>query len=384
MCYRIDTNSEWTVPTVFGGTLNTTDYEGMPSLSPDNQKLYFVSDRPGGYGGKDIWVTTFENNSWSSPVNAGPAINTRGDELAPYIAMDNKTLFFTSDGLPGMGGLDLYKARRVNDSTWKNVENLGYPINTAYDEMSTCLSAGGRTLYFSSDRNGPAGNYDIFSTQLPVLSAPDAVSYLGGIVYDSITQERLNSAAMFLINAHSGDTLYRFYSNRGDASYLLPVPQNLTYALHTVRIGYTDIHDTFSFNQQYTRPHFVRNVAMLPYDYVKPIHDSLIATVHFNINKIELSDSDKAAIYKGIEPFIMDKGIVLYVNGFTDNTGNPLLNAELSTKRAMLVEKTLVSMGIDELSIISKGWGEAKMVASNETEEGQRRNRRVEIILRRE
>ena len=105
--------------------------------------------------------------------------------------------------------------------------------------------------------------------------------------------------------------------------------------------------------------------------------------VHFDINKVELTDSDNVLIGKAIEPFLLDKSIMVYVNGYTDNTGTPMINEELSTKRAYMVAKALTNLGIEELSVIAKGWGEANTIASNETEEGQKRNRRVEIIIRR-
>jgi Tol biopolymer transport system component len=103
----------------------------MPSLSPDNMELFFVSDRKGGYGGYDIWYSKFEDGLWRLPVNAGPGINTPGNEVAPFIAPDNKTLFFASDYWPGMGGSDLFVARRQKNGKWGRAENMGYPINTA-------------------------------------------------------------------------------------------------------------------------------------------------------------------------------------------------------------------------------------------------------------
>ena len=384
MAYRIGVDSEWTLPLPFGSGINTPDYEGMPSLTPDNRQLYFVSDRQGGYGGYDIWVSTFENYLWQMPVNAGPAINTPGNETAPFISLDNKTLFFTSDGHPGMGGTDIFTSKKINDTTWAPALNLGYPINTPCNEESEWMRMDGKKMYFASDRQGPAGNFDIYETELPQEFRPAPIGILSGIVIDSISRTRLNSAAIYIINAVKGDTIYQFLSNRGDASYVLPLPVNAAYAMHTARIGYTEVKDTFTIGRQYAAQQYIHNVSMLPIDYVQPIHDTLIATIHFNINKVELSDSDKMIITHAVEPYLLDsRGVILYVNGFTDNTGNPMLNDELSSKRADLVLKILVSLGIEDLSIIAKGWGEAKMIASNDTEDGQKLNRRVEIILRR-
>ncbi len=383
MAYRIGVDSDWTVPQPFGATINTPSYEGMPSLSPDNRQLFFVSDCLGGYGGLDIWVSNFENGLWQLPVNAGPGVNTAGDETAPYISLDSKTLFFTSNGHPGFGGTDIYMSKRVNDTSWSKATNLGYPINTAFNEQSEWIVKNGHRMLFASDRQGPAGNFDLYETELPFTLQPAEISFVEGYVYDSLTRERLNSANMFIINADRGDTVYQVMSNRGDASYLIPLSMKTNYAIHAARIGYSEIRDTFSFDKPYVYHPLVHNISMLPVDYVKPIFDSLLATIHFNINKVDLSDSDKMVITRALDPFLLDKGVIYYVNAFTDNTGTPMINQELSTKRANQVAKILTDLGIDDLSIVAKGWGEAKMIASNDDEEGQRKNRRVEIMIRR-
>ena len=383
MTYRMSTDSDWTLPQPFGATINTPSYEGMPSLSPDNRKIYFVSDRAGGYGGKDIWISKIEDGVWQVPVNAGPAINTAGDETTPYICNDNRTLYFTSNGHPGMGGTDIFMARKISDSTWANPVNLGYPINTACNEESELVIKNGKRMIFSSDRPGPAGNFDLYETELPYDLQPAPTRFLDGYVYDSLTKARLNFAMIYIKNAKTGDTIYKIPSNRGDGSYMLPLAINTTYAMYVAHPEQMEVLDTFTFDLSDTQTHLVHNVAMLPSDYKAPIKDSLIATIHFNINKVELTDSDRAVLGAAIFPWLLDKGIVLYVNGYTDNTGNPMLNEELSTKRANLVAQALTGMGVDDLSIIAKGWGEAKMIAPNDNEEDQKKNRRVEILLMR-
>jgi len=384
MAYRVANDSPWSQPQAFGFTINTTAYEGMPSTAPDCRELYFVSDRPGGYGGYDIYISRFEDGLWQLPVNAGPNINTPGNETAPYMNVDDKTLYFTSDGWVGMGGTDIFVSRRINDTNFSPAVNLGYPINTAFDEKSACVTLDGKKLYFSSDRSGPVGNYDIYETAITSAAIkPIPVSYIKGIVYDSILRTRLNYAAIYVCNAAKGDTLYRFQSNRGDASFLITLHLGNTYAIHTQRMGYTDVHDTLVFDRQYLQEPMVHNIAMLPFDYVKPVNDSLIATIHFDVNRVELSDSDKAIISDALLPWINGKSFMLFVNAYTDNTGSPMINEELSSKRAAQVSKLVQTMGVDQTMIRSKGWGEARMIATNETPEGQRKNRRVEIILRR-
>ena len=384
MAYRVSVDSEWTMASPFHATINTPDCETMPSLSADNRQLYFVSDRAGGYGGKDIWVTTFENYKWQKPKNAGPQINTPADETAPHICNDNRTLLFTSNGHVGFGGKDIFVARKIKDTQFTTATNLGYPINTAHNEESEWLDKTGKQMYFASDRQGPAGNFDLYKTSLPMHLSPEITCHLHGYAYDSISRDKLNSTYIFITDAHNGDTVYQLLTNRGDGTYDIPLPIDKTYALHTSRVKYTEKDDTLRLDSTSTNIEREYNICMLASDYREPIRDSLLATIHFEKNRVELSDSDKQHIYRGIEPFLLDKGIIVYVNGYTDNTGNPLINEELSTKRANQIADVLIGYGIEELLIIAKGWGEANTIASNDTEEGQRINRRVEIVLKRE
>ncbi len=385
MAYRVRPEDDWTIPQAFGATINTPYYEGMPSLSPDNRELFFVSDRPGGYGGLDIWISRFEEGTWQLPVNAGPGINTAGNEVSPYISTDSRTLYFSSDGWPGMGGKDLFRSSKVTDTIWSKAENLGFPINTVCDEMSECLSADGKKLYFASDRKGPAGNYDIFITNLPPALRPVPVKYLEGFVYDSLTTDRLNYAQIFVLGARSGDTLFQFQSNRGDGSYMVTLPAGAIYVMRTARMGYTDVDDTFVLDEKNLDKTVEKNIVMLPFDYkeIKPINDSLIATIHFDPNKIDLSADEKRILKDAIAPWMDEKGIMFFVSAYTDNTGTPLINEELSYKRAGLITRELVRLGVEELTILSKGYGESKMIAPNDTEEGRRKNRRVEVMIKR-
>ncbi len=385
MAYRVHLDGEWTIAQPFGQTINNPTYEGMPSLSPDNRELYFVSDRKGGYGGYDIWVSKFEDGLWQLPVNAGPSINTKGNETTPYIAADNKTLFFASDYRPGMGGTDIFMSRRKANGNWTEAENLGYPINTANDEKSEFVSLDSKTLYFASDRNGPTGNFDIYQVPLPGIIAPLPVSYLQGYVFDSISRDRLNSANMLICNAANGDTLYELRSNRGDASYVITLQPEKTYAIHTTRMGYQAVSDTVVLGKEYIHQPLTHHVAMLTLDYnpIVPINDSLIATVHFDVNITELSAADKDILQNTLSPWLEEKGIVIYINAYTDNTGTPMINESLSFKRANIVKQEIMSLGLDETMLEAKGWGEANPLAPNDTDEGRLKNRRVEIIVRR-
>lgn len=379
MAYRVAVDSPWTVPETFGATINSPGYEGMPCLSADNRELFFVSDRPGGYGGLDIWVSRFENGYWQVPKNMGPYINSAGNETAPFLHLDNNTLYYASTGMAGMGGSDIYYCRRMNDSTWSRPKNLGYPLNTSADENSICITADGQKCYLSSDRDSTAGNFDIYEMKLPPALQPVPVGIVQGNIHDSLNGDLLNHASIN-VNKPDGSLLYHFMSNRGDASYMITLPTGINYHWHIDRVGYASVDDSFTLRDRATVTH---NFSVLPGDYVMPIHDSLIATIHFPLNSAKLSDSDVASIHRAMDPWLLEKGLVIIVNGYTDNTGNPMLNETLSYNRANLVAQALTDLGFDPVNIQSKGWGEANPVVPNDNEANWAKNRRVEVIIRR-
>jgi outer membrane protein OmpA-like peptidoglycan-associated protein len=380
MAYTADSN--WSTPESFGATINTPAYEGMPCLSSDNRELYFVSNRPGGYGGLDIWMTRFENGLWQMPRNLGPEINTPGNEVAPYLFADNATLYFASDGHVGMGGSDLYMAKRADDTTWNAPENLGYPINTQYDEISLNLTADGKHAYFTSNRNNDAGDFDIYEMNWPEALRPSPVTFIKGYVYDSISHERLNYSSLILSDAISGQELYRYTSNRGDGSFTFSLPVGKKYALFTDRVTYQSRYDTLSCDSQYLAEPMVYNISLLPSDYQKPVIDTQVLSVYFKKNSTTLADSDKIIIGQALQHWKDEKDIQVFINGYTDNSGTPLINEQLSYQRAYLVSGVLSGMGFSNDVLTVHGWGEANPLAANDTEENRDKNRRVEIIIR--
>lgn len=380
MAYTADSN--WSTPESFGATINTPGFEGMPCLSSDNRELYFVSDRPGGYGGKDIWMSRFEHGLWQAPRNLGPEVNTAGNETAPFLFADNQTLFFASEGHIGMGGSDLYQSKRINDTTWGNASNLGYPINTPFDEISLNLSADGKKAYFTSDRDSLAGNFDIYEMNWPENLQPQPVTFIKGYVYDSISKERLNNANIFISDASTGVELYQYKSNRGDGSFTFTLPLGKKYNLLIDRYLYKSLADTISCDSQYLVTPLEYNIAMLPSDYVKPVNDSLVLIIYFKKNSVELSDSAKTVINTALQPWLSQNDIHIFINGYTDNSGTPIGNEQLSYERANLVAGSLAALKFPPDILETHGWGEVSPVASNDTDEDRDKNRRVEIVIR--
>ena len=382
MAYRTSPDSAWSVPESFGATINSPHYEGMACLSADNRELYFVSNRPGGYGGLDIWVSKFQEGLWQQPRNLGPKINTKGNETAPFLHIDNSSLFFASDGLEGMGGSDLFYTTRNDDTDWSTPVNMGYPINSPADESSISVTFDGKKAYFSSDRYYAIGNFDIYETLLPNMFHPRPVAVVKGYVYDSISKNRLNYASIYVNNERTGLPIYHFQSNRGDGSFTITLPLGKKYAFNADRIGYLEINDTISLEGILSNTTVEHNLHLLAQDYVKPVADTSVLTMYFPVNSSVLTDSDKAMVKNIITPWLATKELTVYVNGFTDTTGTPIINEQLSFKRAKLIATEIIAAGIPADNVKYQGWGEAKPVAPNSTEEGRSKNRRVEVIIR--
>jgi outer membrane protein OmpA-like peptidoglycan-associated protein len=373
---------EWSQAVPFGATINTPGFEGMSTLSSDNKELYFVSDREGGFGGKDIWMSRFQDGLWQIPENLGPNVNTPFDETAPFIASDNTTLYFTSDGHAGLGGNDIFYSRKKNGK-WQRPENMGYPFNTPFDDVSLCISADGNKAYMASDRDGGFGAMDLYEAKLPEVAKPEPFTYVYGIAYDSLDQKRLTYAQIEWNDAQSGEKLYRFQSNRGDATYMAAIPLNRTFAVHVFRTGYADYSDTVLYTTANILTPDTLSFALLDYNYSPPLYDTMLGSFHFIKNSVVLSDSDSVRIKQMVEPFLEQPLAEYFVNGYTDNTGTPEINEELSFARARIIADLLRSLGVPDGKIQTQGWADANPLVPNDTDENRFTNRRVELTVRR-
>lgn len=241
-------DGKWSRPRNLGRTVNGASWESQPSLSIDGKTLYFVSTRPGGYGGYDIWKTTLRDGHWTQPVNLGPSINTPGDEKSPFIAFDNKTFYFSSNGHMGMGGMDLFVAERIDDTAWSRPKNLGYPINTLRDESSLIVSPDGSTAIFSSDQYGGIGLLDLYSFSLPEELRPQPVEYVDEIVEAAPSLEVGTSIELKNVSFETGK------SNLYEISYVdldkVVELMTLNPTMHIELGGHTDNVGNSAFNQK--------------------------------------------------------------------------------------------------------------------------------------
>jgi len=235
----------WSSPQYFGFTINTTGYEGQPCISSDNKDLYFVSNREGGFGGMDIWVSRYINNFWSKPVNLGPTINTAGNETSPFIHPDNESLYFVSDGHPGLGASDIFMSRRNKNGTWKKPINLGAPVNSEKFESSVVVDARGKKGYLAANRSAGSG-MDIYSFDIYPAVAPVPTVCLKGYLLDKFYKNKLYERPIEFTYTYNGLNMGSVVSNEGDGSYVKALQMGKTYLLKVQEPGYRTFYKTLA------------------------------------------------------------------------------------------------------------------------------------------
>jgi outer membrane protein OmpA-like peptidoglycan-associated protein/tetratricopeptide (TPR) repeat protein len=372
------TKNGWSEPQNLGWNVNSEFWESTPSLSPDKRDLYFSSNRPGGYGGKDIWVShRTDNGNWSVPENLGPDINTAGDESTPFIHADNQTLYFNSNGLPGYSEKpDLFVTRKLADGKWSKPENLGYPINTIDDEGSMIVDADGKTAYYSSDKIDTKGGLDIYTFELREDLRPSRTLWAKGKVYDAKTRAGLPSTVV-LTDVNTRETVSKLQTDE-DGNYLITLPVGKDYAFNVHRKGY--LFYSQNYNMKNISSDSVFNVD-IPLEPIEANAKVILKNVFFDTKKTDLKPESITELDNVVRLMNENPNMKILISGFTDNVGKPADNLKLSTGRAVAVVNYLLSKGVNNNRLSFKGFGEAKPIASNDTEEGRGQNRRTELTV---
>lgn len=365
----------WSEPENLGNRINTEFWESAPSLSPDKRDLYFASRRPGGYGGSDIWVShLLPNGRWSEPENLGPEINTSGDESCPFIHADNQTLYFTSNGLPGYGGDDLFVARKGPKGTFSLPKNLGYPINTIENEGSLVITADGTTAYYASDRADSRGGLDLYTFTMREGVRPIKTLWIKGVVRDSKTLKGLPSAVE-LTDINTRETLSLVETDE-TGNYLITLPIGRDYMFNVNRKGYLFFSENFQLSQRTPDSTYVINIGLQPITRDATIE---LKNIFYESGSAALSAQSEVELDKLVQLLKDNPTLRIQINGHTDAVGKAADNLALSNGRAQAVVNYLVKKGIQPARLTHKGFGATQPVADNSTEEGRARNRRTEL-----
>ncbi len=363
----------WTAAMGIGKPINTSAWEAQPSFSSDGRALYFASSRPGGLGGKDIWVSYLDEQlKWSEPQNLGPNINTANDDQCPFIHADNQTLYFTSAGWPGMGGGDIYISRKT-DTGWTKAENLGYPINTETDDNGLAVSYDGKMAFLASNRENGFGGLDIYSFELPEKMQPKRITYLKATVRDAVTKQLLQAN-------YSMTDLETKKESKGvtqNGSFFATLEVNKNNALQIQQEGYLFYSRNINLTAEAsaTQP-FEMEVLLQP---ISANGKITLNNVFFDFDKSELKPESFAELDKLVELLLKNPAVKMEIAGHTDSKGDKKYNLLLSQKRAESVMEYLLKKGIDKLRLTAKGYGDTQPVAPNDTEENQAKNRRTEV-----
>jgi len=367
----------WSEPENLGDKINTPYWESAPSISPDSRTLYFSSDRPGGYGGRDLYMSTrLPNGKWSYAVNMGPTINTVGNELYPYIHADNQTLYYTSDGLPGYGKTDLFITRKTSLDEWSNPENLGFPINTIEDEGSICISSNGLTAYYAADKADSRGGLDLYMFDLREDIRPFKTLFVKGTVFDALTNKGIPCSVELVDNA-TKKTIMKITADE-IGKYFIPLPIGKDYTFIVNRKGYLYYSNLYELSKEKSDSTYIKDIALQP---VQLNATMVFKNVQFEKNAYNLLPVSTVELDKLVQLLTENPAIKLQINGHTDNTGNADDNLKLSTNRAKSVVDYLVSKNISATRLTYKGFGATKSIADNNTEEGKAQNRRTEFVV---
>ena len=375
MCVK--KGDKWSKPRNLGPAVNSGAWESQPTFSIDGRTLYFVSDRKGGYGGKDIWFTTFKNGRWTAPQNLGPEINTPYDEMSPFIHYSDQQLYFSSNGHPGMGGMDLFVSTRT-EKGWGIPQNLGYPINTAADETNLIVAADGRTAIYSSDRAGGYGKQDLYQFELPAAVRALPTAHVHGFVSDKKSGAKLKST-INVVDLETGDTVAVTSSDAGDGSYMVSLPKNGRYMFQVVSDGYLFYSDNFDETSTSDREEvYSRDIVLSAIEVGETI---TLRNIFFETGKYALLDASIAELQSVVGVLTQNPTIKVELGGHTDNVGNTAANQLLSEQRAKAVYDYLVAHGVSAERLSYKGYGETRPVADNSTEEGRLANRRTTFTI---
>ena len=332
---------EWSEPTLIG-LVGDSLIAAQPSLSADGTQLYFVSDRKGGYGGKDIWMATDKGGgAFDNPVNLGPEINTPGDEMFPTIR-DNGELYFSSNYLPGIGGLDIFKAVKDENNKW-TVENMKAPINSPGDDFGMNFIKGDVTKgLFSSNRKGSHGD-DIYSFYLP-----PKIFNVTGEIDNKETEQKIDGALIRIIGTDGTNLKMRADGGR----FQIKLKPETEYVFAAFKDGYLNdkvrastvgLEDSKEFRFQFK---------------LSPTTEPIkVNNINYAFGSFEVTEESKLALDSVVQLLTLNPTITIELMSHTDRVGSAEFNSELSQKRAQSVVDYLISKGITPARLVARGYG---------------------------
>ncbi|MBX7053074.1 MAG: OmpA family protein [Flavobacteriales bacterium] len=378
----------WGELQTLGPNINTEKgFEGQPSLSGDGKTLYFVGVRPecmkdeSGNFSHDIFISKREpDGTWGPCVPMGPKVNTRGQEKAPFMHSDSKTLYFASDGHIGVGGMDIFYCRLNDDETIKEVKNIGFPINTEGEELGIVVSSDGEVAYFGAKNFQGNKGRDIFQFKMPEKAKPEKVMVLKGVVKDNAGEPVQN--AKVEINYTESKQKEEIAVNNDDGSYAAIVKiqrnQNVTLSVEGQGLAFNS---RLVAKKDNPAPPVVTKLNMQTAE-IKEGEAFVINDINYATNSADIAEESKLILDAFAAYLTRNPSYEIEISGHTDNVGDDKANLALSAERAFEVMNYLASQGVNGKRMTYKGYGETKPIGDNATDEGRSKNRRTEFVVK--
>lgn len=396
----------WSIPEPLSDKINSSFKENSISISPDKQLLFYASDRPGGHGGIDIYVSRKDKKGeWSKSENLGPAINTEYDEEGPFIDYDGKTLYFSSQGRKGMGGHDIFKSEYDSVAgEWSEPVNLGYPINTPDNDVYFVSTKDGKRGYYASVRSDGMGYTDIYMVSIPEndeatqkLAAREAtgeetegkvnadIEKVGETVTLVVKVEDYDNGEPLDVKARFrriSDNVVIAVREIEKGTYAMDInhPEDADYMFAVEKDGYMFRNLKIALPASADQPRTITRTIEL--NRLREGFQSVLRNIYFDFNKATFRKDSYFELNKLEGLLSKNPNIKVEISGHTDNIGYKAYNKDLSQRRANAVVNYLLNKGIDARRVIARGYGEERPLASNDNEiDGRSLNRRVEFKI---
>ncbi len=390
----------WESMTHYPMPINTEYVDESGNITSDGNALIFTSDRPGGIGehrifGKysagsmmgnmDIYVSMKQGNSWSEPINLGKTINTPYAERSAFLHPDGKTLYFSSDGHPGLGRLDVFKSERLSDTSWTEWSepvNLGKEINGADDDWGYKVSVSGDSAFFAArNRQEGFGDWDLYSVTLPDNAKPQKVLTIRGRVLD--TKGRHIPAEIVWEDLETGKEIGKLRSDPRDGSYFIALPYGKNYGYYASRNGFYPESNSIDLRNIKDTSDIYHNITLVSLNELRDENKKItVNNLFFDFGEHSLKPQSFLELKRLVKFLENNKKYKVIIEGHTDNIGTKEFNKQLSLKRAESVANYLEKHGFNKEMLEIKGYGYSKPFKSNSSDKNRAKNRRVEISFK--
>ncbi|HLK96419.1 MAG TPA: OmpA family protein, partial [Hymenobacter sp.] len=380
------TGNNWSKPQNLGRTVNSPEWDSQPTLSADGRTLYFTSTRRGGQGQEDIYVTMLgKDGLWSPARNLGKPVNTAGKDMAPFIHASGTTLYYVTDGLVGMGGLDVYRCEQQGASQWSEPQNLGYPLNTHENEASLFISSDNRRGFCSRSRAAEPGvkqerdrPVELFSFEVPQpVRSRETSTYTQGRVFDASTKKPIQ-ADVQLYDLNTNELTQYVTSDAENGDYTLVLNEGRQYAMYAAADKYLMKSLSFDYSDKRSFDPLTLDIYLDP---VRSGRSIVLNNLFFDTNQFELKPKSRTELNRLVDFMKQYADVQVEIIGHTDDVGTDEDNLGLSQNRAKSVYTYLISQGVKAARLRFKGYGESKPLVANDSEDHRQQNRRIELRI---